>query len=138
MSNLVSKVMIVAAVCIVFSCNDDKGMKSNFIDQVIDMAIESSQGEPIEFPELYENWTSYMPPDSLEKVTLVEKLKQKGFKVTKWGRGNNPPLSFRVVSFELKRRDCKCEVLKSYNYTQQDSLYQLVERLRCWNLKMKR
>lgn len=120
------------------SCGNDKEMHPDFTDQVLDLAIESSRGKTIQFPDLYDTLTSVIAKEDVEKVVLVDKLKNRGFEVIKWGRGNNSPLSPRIINYEMRRKDCKCEVTKMYQITLEDSRYQMIESLRCWNLKMKR
>lgn len=133
---MTSKFLSILVLAIV-SCGNDKEMDIDFTDQVIDLAIESSRGKTIQFPELYDTLTSVIAKDDFEKAILVNKLKKRGFEVVKWGMGNHPPLSPRIINYELRRNDCKCEVTKIYQITIEDSRYQMVESLRCWNLKMK-
>lgn len=133
---MVNKNLLIVVLAIV-SCGKDKEMHIDFTDQVIDLAIESSKGKTIQFPELYDTLASVIAKDDFEKVILVDKLKKRGFEVNKWGRGNHPPLSKRILNYELRRNDCKCEVTKLYQITMEDSRYQMIESLRCWNLKMK-
>ncbi len=117
------------------SCSEKQKTNRNFTDQIIDVTIETSSGESIEFPQLYDSLTYKIADDNDEKVKLVEKLKAKGFKVTNSGRGNFPPLGPRIVCVTLKKSDCECEVAKIYYSTTNDSLYQMAERIKCTQTK---
>lgn len=58
-------------------------------------------------------------------------LKKKGFKVINWGRGSYHPRGARIVSITLQKNDCICEVNKIYYSTASDTLFEVVERIRC-------
>ena len=113
------------------SCTKKKESNSDFYDKVLDLAIENSNGESVEFPELYDKLVTKIADDNNEKLKLVEKLKQKGFKVTNWGRGNHPPHGPRIIIINLKKDSCECEVAKIYYSTVDDTLYNMTERISC-------
>lgn len=46
--------------------------------------LEKPNGNQIEFPEIYDSLAKEIPNDREEKLILVEKLKWRGFKITKW------------------------------------------------------
>lgn len=117
------------------SCNKSKELKLDFIDKTIDLVIENSNGESIEFPDLYTNLTNKIDDDKDEKLKLVEKLKLKGFKVVNWGRGNNPPIGPRIVSVTLRKEECECEVTKIYYSTISESEYKMTEKIKCKAIK---
>jgi hypothetical protein len=112
------------------SCTNKEESNSNFYDKVLDLVIENSNGENVEFPELYDKLTTKIADDNNEKLKLVEKLKTKGFKVTNWGRGNHP-LGPRIIIINLKKDNCECEVAKIYYSTANDTLYNMTERINC-------
>jgi hypothetical protein len=117
------------------SCNKSKELKPNFIDKTLDLIIENSNGESIEFPDLYTNLTNKIDDDKDEKLKLVEKLKLKGFKIVNWGRGNNPPTGPRIVSVSLRKEECECEVTKIYYFTVSESEYKMTEKIKCKAIK---
>ncbi|TPG36315.1 hypothetical protein [Flavobacterium pectinovorum] len=117
------------------SCNKSKELKANFIDQTLDLIIENSNEESIEFPDLYANLTNKIDDDKDEKLKLVEKLKLKGFKIVNWGRGNNPPTGPRIVSVSLRKEECECEVTKIYYFTVSESEYKMTEKIKCKAIK---
>jgi len=111
-------------------CNEMKDSTSNFEDKVLDLIIESSTGEPIEFPEAYNKLADNIADDRDEKLKFVEKLKSKDFKVTNWGRGNHT-LGPRIIIITLKRGTCECVVAKIYSSTTEESKYNMIERVNC-------
>lgn len=117
------------------SCSQKKEKSSDFYDKILDLIIENSNGESVEFPQLYNKLTNRIEDDNNEKVKLVEKLKSKGFKITNWGRGNHA-LGPRIVIINLKKDNCECEVAKKYYSTTNDTLYNITEQINC-NIKNK-
>jgi hypothetical protein len=113
------------------SCSKEHQMNGDFVDKVLDLTIETSTGELIELPELYDKLADRIPDDSNEKLVIVERLKSRGFTVTNWGRGNMPPLGPRIVSIQFQKDNCSCDVSKMYYSTTVDSLFQVVERISC-------
>ncbi|WP_291083376.1 hypothetical protein [Flavobacterium sp. BFFFF1] len=103
----------------------------NFAEKIVAFAIENSDDQFIELPELYDSLTKTIPDDKDEKTILVQILKKKGFKITNWGRGNWPPLGARIIQITLKKDDCECTVNKMYYATMDDSLYEMRERIKC-------
>jgi hypothetical protein len=108
--------------------------KDFFVDRILDATIQTSTGELIELPNLYDTLAKSLPEDKDEELILVQKLKRRGFDVTHWGRGNYPPLGPRIVMVELKKDKCNCSVIKKYYSTISDSLYQMIEGISCENL----
>lgn len=117
------------------SCSKSKPLKSSFIDKTLDLVIENSNEESIEFPDLYADLTNKIPDDKDEKLKLVEKLKLRGFNVINWGRGNNPPIGPRIISVTLKKEECECEVTKIYYSTISESEYKMTEKIKCKTIK---
>lgn len=114
------------------ACSKQPKPVDNFVDRLIDLTIESSTGELVQLPELYEHLADGIPDDKDERSILVGNLKERGFKITGWGRGNMPPFGPRVVAFTLQRGSCVCEVTKAYYSTPaQDSAFQCIEGIRC-------
>ena len=126
-------VRIVVTVCFsgLLSCAPKQNSNRDFMDKAIDLAIETSDSSYVQFPELYDSLTSQIPDDAHEKLIMAEKLKQKGFQVTRIGRGNFPPLGPRIVDIELTKENCLCTVSKIYYATVVDTLFQMTEGIRC-------
>jgi hypothetical protein len=105
--------------------------KNDLIENIIEILIEKGQDTFVEFPELYENLSKGIPDDKDEKLILVEKLKNKGFKVIDWGRGNYPPLGPRIITVSLKNNNCDCYVIKIYYLTVIENEYIMTEKIKC-------
>ena len=103
--------LTILVVVLFISCS--KKQDSN--DALLDFIMEKQNGKYIEFPELYNQLANKIPDDKNEKLILVEKLKNKGFEVKSYGRGNYPPLGPRIISVKLKSKNCECEVDKISN-----------------------
>jgi len=112
------------------SCSEKKESKIGFDDKILNLVIENSNGESVEFPELYDKLTDKIADDNQEKLKLVDKLKARGFKVTNWGRGNHP-LGPRIIIITLKKEDCECDVAKIYYSTSSETEYSMAERISC-------
>lgn len=119
------------AITTLASCSKENTSGHDFIDKVIDLTIDTSSGEYVQLPDLYDSLANTIPEDQNEKIILVEKLKMKGFKITKRGRGNIPPLGPRIVTVELMNEHCICEVTKTYYATTVETLYQMTEGIKC-------
>lgn len=104
-------------------------------DQIVDMAIEEAGWSEIEAQGLYSTLISNIPDDKDERTILGEKLKAKGFVVTNWGRGNFHPHGPRIINITFTKENCQCEVSKMYYSTEVDTLYSVMESIRCLNLK---
>lgn len=116
------------------SCvNQEKKEKlyDTFYEKTLDVIIEISNGQSIEFPDLYQKLADKIPDDKDEKLILVQKLKAKGYEITNYGRGNYPPLGPRIIIVNMKKKNCACEVTKIYYSTISDSLYRMSERVNC-------
>jgi hypothetical protein len=105
--------------------------KQDFNDKIVDFAIDNCEDKFIELPDLYEKTTGKIADDENEKLILVDKLKNRGFEVINWGRGNNPPLGPRIIALTLKKGNCECEVIKIYYSTADESQYQMTEKIKC-------
>lgn len=83
--------------------------------------------DSIEYIDLYPR-THSIAIDSTEKMVLVEQLKQNGFTVEHWGRGNfmEGP---RMVSITLKKDDCTLRVDKLYYDTDTVGTFRVTERI---------
>jgi len=114
-----------------FCCCHEPESDKDFVDDVIDLIIQSSTGEAVQFPYLYSQLAHTISDDKEEHIILVEKLKHRGFMVTNWGRGNFPPLGPRIIHVELKKENCICSITKAYYATTTDALYQMVEGISC-------
>ena len=104
-------------------------------EKAVDFAIKNCDNKFIELPDLYPAPTKVIPEDKDEKLLLVQILKAKGFKVTNWGRGNNPPLGPRIIDVTLKKDQCQCDVQKIYRFTTIESEYTLSEKIKCSLIK---
>ncbi|WP_136669263.1 hypothetical protein [Flavobacterium sp. H122] len=125
------KFFLILIVAFVASCTVKKSNDKDFEDKLLDMIIASSEGKEIEFQSLYNLPVTEIASDNEEKLLLAEKLKAKGFEVTDWGRGNYDPLGPRIVSLNLKKGDCECEVSKIYYSTISASKYKMTEKINC-------
>ncbi len=115
---------------LIWSCSEKNEPSIDFYDKALDFVIENSNGEIVEFPEIYDTLSLTIPNDDKEELKLVEKLKAKGFKVTNWGQGNHP-LGPRIIVINMKKENCECEIAKTYYSTSKDSLYQMTEKISC-------
>ena len=118
------------------SCAKENTSHKDFTDKLLDLTTSTSNEgysmeEYIQLTNLYDTLTNSLPEDDREKLILVEKLKQRGFEITRWGRGNLPALGPRIVDVELKKDDCICQVSKMYYFTTVDTLYQMAEGIVC-------
>lgn len=117
-----------------FSCNDKPKNKSvTFNDKIVDFAVENSNNEYIELPDLYDSLSKkIIQKDEDEKLILVQILKKKGFVITNQGRGNHP-LGPRIILLNLKKDDCECEVQKIYYSSDAfpEEVYKTTESIRC-------
>lgn len=121
---------------LLISCSKNNESKSDFIDKTLDIVIDYSNGESLEFPTLYKDLTTKIPDDKDEKLKLAQRLKLKGFKVINWGRGNNPPVGPRIINITLRKEDCQCEVTKIYYSTVSEFEYQMTEKITCKKIKL--
>lgn len=124
------KIVFLFTLFLLFSCVEKKESNSDFYDKALDFVIVNSNGEIVEFPQIYDSLTYEIADDNEEKLKLVEKLKAKGFKVTNWGRGNHP-LGSRIIVINMKKNNCECEIAKTYYSTSNDSLYHMTEKINC-------
>jgi len=111
--------------------NKSTSANKDFIQNIIDFAIEHKDNKTIELPFLYDSLVSHIPEDSSEKLLLAEALKKKGFKVIAGGHGNYPPRGPRVISLILRKNNCVCEINKIYYSTVSDTLFEVAERIKC-------
>jgi hypothetical protein len=114
-----------------YSQTEKTNSKKDFSDKIIDFAIDNCDDKFIELPDLYDKTAEKIANDENEKLILVEKLKNKGFEVINWGRGNNPPLGPRIIAATLKKSNCECDVIKIYYSTVDESQYQMTEKIKC-------
>lgn len=130
------KAFAIILLLISVSCSQRQSSDKDFIDKLLDLETATSSEEylPEEYVQLtslYDKLAHELPADKDEKLVLVERLKQRGFEVTNWGRGNFPPLGPRIVIIELTKGNCVCEVHKIYYATIADTLYQQAEGINC-------
>jgi hypothetical protein len=119
-----------------FSCTQSGSINgSDFIDRVLDVAIEARVEESVEFRGLYDHLAENIPEDNEESLILVDRLKLRGFEVKHRGRGNYPPLGPRIVIVEMQKEDCICSVRKIYYATTHDWLYEMAEGISCSDAK---
>lgn len=85
--------------------------------------------EGIEFINLYPNLSPLVSSEK-EALILTDSLMKRGFKLTKWGRGNwtQGP---RIVSYTMDNGQCECQIDKLYYTTKQKGSYKLSERIKC-------
>ena len=105
--------------------------QKDFNDKIIDFAVDNCDNKFIELPDLYEKTTDEIATDESENLIIAEKLKNRGFEVINWGRGNNPPLGPRIIATTLKKDICECDVIKIYYLTANESQYQMTEKIKC-------
>lgn len=106
--------------------------KKDFIDKTIDFLISEKSNQNIEFFDLYDNLQTEILEDNKEKLILVEKLKNRGFLIEDYGRGNYPPVGARIIIVKMRKEECKCEIAKIYYYTTIDNLFEIRERIKCF------
>lgn len=111
-------------------CTEKYSPTADTTNALLDLIIQQSTNEGIEFTNLYDTLTAVIADDKNETLKLVERLKTKGFKVTDWGRGNHT-LGPRMVSISMVNNNCRCEITKYYYHTVDTTLYQITERIRC-------
>lgn len=128
------KFNIFIILCCIISCDKETQPKTDFVERVIDIAIEVSNNKYVEFPNIYDTLVQNIPKDENEKLIIVEKLKKKGFVVSHSGRGNHP-LGPRIIDFTLTKLNCECGVEKIYYSSPVDSIYTATERIRCRKIK---
>jgi hypothetical protein len=121
-----------------FSCNNKPKNKTiDFKEKIVDFAIQNSNDQYIELPNLYDSISKQLvPKDEDEKLLLAQILKKKGFKITNWGRGNHP-LGPRFIALTLKKDSCECEIDKIYYSTDNvpDSIYTITEKIKCKKIR---
>ena len=121
--------LLIISFCI--SCGKTKkNERSIYASNLVDLVIDQKSNSQIEFKNLYDSLTSKIPEDSSEIIQLVQILKNKGFQITNYGKGNflyGP----RVVIATLKKDECECEVAKYYYKTFNDSFYLRTESISC-------
>ncbi|MBK7636764.1 MAG: hypothetical protein IPJ13_22740 [Saprospiraceae bacterium] len=120
-----------------FSCSEKaKILPLNFNQKIVDFAIENSNDNFIELPNIYDNLPKeIVDKDEDEKLILVQILKSKGFKVKEWGRGNHP-MGPRIIMLKLNNEYCECEVQKKYYSSDHlpGEIYKITESIRCKNV----
>ena len=121
---------VLFSICL-YSQNKKSFSSKDFNDKIIDFAIENCENKFIELPDLYDCTVNKISDDKNEKIILAEKLKNRGFNVTDWGRGNNPPFGSRIITVTLKKGIFECEVVKNYYSTTNESEYIVTEKIRC-------
>ena len=120
------------------SCKDEVRKESaapaDFLSTTVDFIVKQSADQYIEFPALYDSLVTSIPEDNQEQLQLVQLLKNKGFKITQYGRGNYPPRGARIVSVDMTNETCNCNVNKIYYFTVSDDHYEVAERIKCIKL----
>lgn len=105
----------------------------DFNEKVVGFLIENSDNKFVELPNLYDSLPKkIIDKDENEKLILVQILKNRGFKIKDWGRGNHP-LGPRIINIKLEKGNCLCEVQKIYysSYNLPDEIYKITESIRC-------
>lgn len=69
--------------------------------------------------------------DANERSFVVQKLKSKGYEILSWARGNSAS-GPRVISYELKKDDCICHVVKWYNNTTVNGQLDIFDTVTCF------
>ena len=130
-----SQLRILILISLLISACNQKNIKTGKVkaplENTIDYIISMKNNITIEFPNLYDSLTNYIENDSTEKLIIGQVLKKEGFEIINWGRGNYSPLGPRIISIEMKKDNCYCQVDKIYYLTQTDSLLRRTERIRC-------
>ncbi|HEY0654914.1 MAG TPA: hypothetical protein VGD65_17370 [Chryseosolibacter sp.] len=125
-----------AAMLLLVGCQQSHPTDKDFIDKLLDLAIQTtsekySPDEYVQLTNLYDSLAHAIPEDKDEKIILVERLKQRGFNMIEYGRGNFPPLGPRIVIVDLRKGDCSCSVSKIYYATVHDNTWQMAEGIHC-------
>jgi hypothetical protein len=109
-----------------------KNDSPDFVDKIIDLAIEVSNGQYIELPNLHDTLTTYIPEYRYDRIILLENLKRRGFKIVGHIEGNYPPLGPKIITVTLRKGDCDCAVNKIYYFsTLSKSAYEMRENIFC-------
>ena len=128
------KYTVILFLGLLFSCIvKQKKLPIEFNEKIVNFAIENSNYKFIELPNLYDTLPKeIVDKDEDEKLILVQILKNKGFEVIDWGRGNHP-LGPRMLVLKLKKDYCECEVHKMYYSSDHfpGEIYKATERIRC-------
>lgn len=122
---------LLLSLVLLVSCKQEKITHlKKFEENIVDFAIEQKNSREIELKDLYDSLTRKIPDDQNEKSIIVQILKRKGFTITNWGRGNfaNGP---RVIIYNLKNKNCECEVAKYYYSTADSATYLRTEAISC-------
>lgn len=103
-----------------------KEVGSNYIDTLI---VDICSTQDLEFIDLYPIMDS-IASDKYESLVLHDLLKDNGFEITNWGRGNwmEGP---RIVSFTMSNGKCECQIDKLYYSTENEDEYKVTERIKC-------
>lgn len=128
------KYTVILFLGLLFSCIvKQKKLPIEFNEKIVNFAIENSNYKFIELPNLYDTLPKeIVDKDEDEKLILMQILKNKGFEVIDWGRGNHP-LGPRTIVLKLKKDYCECEVHKMYYSSDHfpGEIYMAKERIRC-------
>ncbi|PLW94685.1 MAG: hypothetical protein C0592_02120 [Marinilabiliales bacterium] len=104
------------------------------LEKQIDFIIEENACLKVEFPEIYDSLAYSIPDDSTESLVIVQILKEKGFVITNWGRGNHPR-GPRIISITMVKEDCECVVSKLYYSTNTEGMYEMTEWVKCCGIE---
>lgn len=98
-------------------------------DYMDTLMLDVCSSEDLEFIDLY-SITDSIAADQFEKLVLIDALKNRGFEVTQWGRGNwmKGP---RIVNYTVEGPNCKCHVDKLYYSTKHQNEFRVTERISC-------
>lgn len=66
--------------------------------------------------------------DKYERSFLVQKLKEVGYELISWGRGNSM-FGPRIINYTMSNGKNECDVIKNYLSTEEEGKYFVTEKL---------
>lgn len=105
--------------------------KPDSLKETLQFITNTKQNMIYEFPDIYDKLATRIEDDATEQLMITQLLKKEEFKVIGRGRGNYPPRAVRIVTNELQKGDCYCEVSKIYYPSADSTYYEPAERIRC-------
>jgi hypothetical protein len=106
-------------------------IENDFTDKIVNLIIKEQDYQFLEFPQLYFNTVTFIPPIDQEYSILVKRLEERGFKAVSLNQINQQLSGRRIMSVILTKEQCECEVQKIYYSTANISEYIVSERMRC-------
>ncbi len=106
------KIIVVLTCIFLCSCNQERQMPAqNFSEKIVDFLIENADEKSDKVVLLLDSKSVLQDADVDEEreLTIVEMLKNRGFRIDGWGYGNFP-LDAKANSVSLSKDSCACMV----------------------------